>query len=75
MVVEQLVHPQPDGGGGAQQAPRLLHLPFQDFQDRQVAFKATLVTIVGVHPHHSNMSCGLPRCVISMFQRMCYDTI
>ena len=55
VVVEQLVHPQPDGRGGAQQAPRLLHLPLQDFQDRQVAFKATLVTIVGVHPHLSNV--------------------
>ena len=55
VVVEQLVHPQPDGRGGAQQAPRLLHLPIQDFQDRQVAFKATLVTIVGVHPHLSNV--------------------
>ena len=55
MVVEQLVHPQPDGRGGAQQAPRLLHLPFQDFQDRQVAFKAALVIIVTVHPHPSNV--------------------
>ena len=55
VVVKQLVHPQPDGRGGAQQAPRLLHLPLQDFQDRQVAFKAALVTIVGVHPHLSNV--------------------
>ena len=75
MVAKQLVHPQPDGRGGAQQAPRLLHLPLQDFQDRQVAFKATLVTIVGVHPPSLSMSCGLPRCVISMFQRMCLTHI
>ena len=68
MVIKQLVHPQPDGRGGAQQAPRLLHLPLQDFQDRQVAFKATLVTWCS--PPTFPMSCGLPRCVISMFQRM-----
>ena len=36
VVVEQLVHPQPDGRGGAQQAPRLLHLPIQDVKAGQV---------------------------------------
>ena len=36
MVVKQLVHPQPDGRGGAQQAPRLLHLPLQDVKAGQV---------------------------------------
>ena len=33
VVIKQLVHPQPDGRGGAQQAPRLLHLPLQDVKD------------------------------------------
>ena len=36
VVIKQLVHPQPDGRGGAQQAPRLLHLPLQDVKAGQV---------------------------------------
>ncbi len=31
---------QPDGGGRAQQAPRLLHLRLQEVQDRQVGSAA-----------------------------------
>ena len=30
VAAEQLVHPQPAGGGGPQQASGLLHLPLQD---------------------------------------------
>ena len=48
VVVEQLVHPQPDGRGGAQQAPRLLHLPIQDVKAGQVGSHKVILQAAGL---------------------------
>ena len=42
VAAEQLVHPQPAGGGGAQQASGLLHLPLQDVKAGQVGSQQIL---------------------------------
>ena len=63
VVIKQLVHPQPDGRGGAQQAPRLLHLPLQDVKAGQVGShkvipQAGLMCTVEKYICHTEKSVG-----------------